>query len=391
MDPIVRENLRSEVAAVVRERRTSIASEVRFVPRSDYVDQGRLSLERSTLFRQYPLAITLSARLANPNDFVTENVAGLPLLIVRGGDGVARAFINACRHRGNVVCPETSGNKTRFTCNYHAWTYNAKGELQSFIDRTAFDGLDVKDFSLVELPSEELHGFVWVVPTPGASINVSEYLGEVIDREIADFKLAGQVVFTEDTLRRDFNWKLGMDTFQEVFHVNILHRDSLKGLFNGLSTFEGLGRHYRFTTIRSTFPDSDANNEEIKGDIRPHTSIVYLLFPNTLLIWQMDHIEVWHVYPAPDSDDKCEMRVLLVVPEPPDERSTRYWNRNWEVLQGSVWKEDFDTMTVIQKNLKSGAVGQFVFGRNEAALQYHHDRIDEAVELDASWSDSVSG
>lgn len=378
MNPTTEQKLGETITDIVKERRTSLANEIRFVSSSDYVERTRLAKERNVLFRSFPLAVTLSCRLPSAHDFVTENAAGLPIIVVRGEDGMARAFVNACRHRGNTVCTETHGNRARFVCGYHAWTYGSDGSCR-FSDPKAFAGLDPADFGLIELPSEERHGFVWVVPTVGADIDIARYLGAELDAEIESFQVGKQVVFVEDTLKKDFNWKLGMDSFQEVYHLNILHKKSLTGMFNGLAAFEPLGRHYRFTPIRTSF-DKAMRDGPVTKDLLPHTSIVYLLFPNTLLIWQMDHIELWHIYPAPDSDDRCIMRVFLVIPEPADERATRYWNRNWEVLQGSVWKEDFDTMKSIYDNLATGVIPQFVLGRNEFALQHYHEQLDKALD-----------
>jgi phenylpropionate dioxygenase-like ring-hydroxylating dioxygenase large terminal subunit len=379
MDPRSEDELRAEIADIVHNRKSSLADDVRFVPSSDYTETARLRAERDILFRTFPLALTLSCRMAKPNDFVTEQVAGISIIATRGADGVVHAFVNVCRHRANTLCTEAAGSKARFVCGYHGWNYGTDGAVR-FSDPKAFVGLDPAKFGLVELPCEERHGFVWVIPTPGAALDVAAYLGPRLDAELADFHIANQIVFVEDTLVRDFNWKLGMDSFQEVYHLNILHKNSLPGMFQGLAAFTALGRHYRFTPIRTSFDKAVAASD---ASVLPHTSIVYLLFPNTLVIWQMDHIELWHIYPAPDSDDRCVMRVFLIIPQAPDERATRYWNRNWEVLQGSVWKEDFDTMAAMQRNMATGLLPEIVFGRNEFALQHFHDQLDDAVRSPA--------
>jgi phenylpropionate dioxygenase-like ring-hydroxylating dioxygenase large terminal subunit len=378
MDSTTEARLRQTITEIVLEKRTSLAENVRLVPSADYVDPERLRKEREVLFRTYPLAVTLSCRLPGTNDFVTEEVAGRSVLVVRGGDGVVRAFVNACRHRANTLCTAAAGSASRFTCGYHAWSYGTDGSVR-FSDKAAFEGLDPKERGLVELPCEERHGLVWIVPTPGASLDVAAYLGPQIDSELGDFGMGTQIVFAEDTLSRDFNWKLSLDSFLEVYHLNILHKNSLPGMFAGLAAFEGFGKHFRFTPIRSSF-DQKAIEEGTIESVLPHTTVLYLLFPNTLVLWQMDHIELWHMYPDPTSDERCRMRVFLLVKEPPDERATRYWNRNWEVLQNSVWKEDFETMTAMQKNMRTGTLASIVFGRNEFALQHLHDELDKALE-----------
>ena len=89
----------------------------------NYSCRERAALERQKLFRDGPVFMGLSARLAKPGDFMTEDVAGMPVLLARGADGKARAFANICRHRAAPVA-EGCGNARAFTCPYHGWTYD---------------------------------------------------------------------------------------------------------------------------------------------------------------------------------------------------------------------------------------------------------------------------
>src|ERR1700684_2839110 len=98
MDSETERRLIAEAAQIVQDRRTSISDAVVVVPRATYVDPARQKAEREVLFRKFPLAVALSARIPNKNDFVTEDVGGLRLIIARGADRVARVFVNACRH-----------------------------------------------------------------------------------------------------------------------------------------------------------------------------------------------------------------------------------------------------------------------------------------------------
>ena len=105
------------------------------------------------------------------------------MLITRDEDGVAHAFLNYCRHRGAEPA-QGCGNARRFTCPYHAWVYDTRGQLIGMPMRDRHDGFDLSPYSLVELPSEERHGFVWVVMRRGHPIDVAAHLGE-LDAEIA--------------------------------------------------------------------------------------------------------------------------------------------------------------------------------------------------------------
>jgi phenylpropionate dioxygenase-like ring-hydroxylating dioxygenase large terminal subunit len=101
-----------------------------------FIDKDRFELEKQKLFLERPQLIALSADLPNPGDFYATDIAGKPILIVRGKDGVAKAFLNACRHRG-VKLAEGCGHGQGFTCPYHGWTYNNDGELISVPSRPA--------------------------------------------------------------------------------------------------------------------------------------------------------------------------------------------------------------------------------------------------------------
>ena len=65
----------------------------------------------------------------NPGDFLTLSVGDAPVLVIRGDDGVVRAFHNVCRHRGSQICRTESGHVRALVCPYHSWTYSQRGEL----------------------------------------------------------------------------------------------------------------------------------------------------------------------------------------------------------------------------------------------------------------------
>lgn len=104
-----------------------------------------------TLFRHYPLFVGLSGRIAKPGDYLAEDHAGLPVLLVRGDDGAARAFVNQCRHRGAPVV-KGCGRASGFSCPYHAWRYDRQGDLIVIPDERSFPGVERASHGLVPLP-----------------------------------------------------------------------------------------------------------------------------------------------------------------------------------------------------------------------------------------------
>ena len=97
------------------------------MPTSRYVDPDRFALEMERIFRRVPLPLALSCELREPGAYKALDAAGVPVLIVRGDDGALRAFVNSCRHRGSPVVGDGCGETRRFTCPYHAWSYDRSG------------------------------------------------------------------------------------------------------------------------------------------------------------------------------------------------------------------------------------------------------------------------
>ena len=109
----------------------NLVDDVLRVPASHYYDPERWRLEMDKLFKRVPLMLAMSCELANPGDYKSMDAVGMPVLLSRGNNGELRAFVNMCSHRGSMIMPEGGGNTHRFTCPYHAWSYDHIGALIS--------------------------------------------------------------------------------------------------------------------------------------------------------------------------------------------------------------------------------------------------------------------
>ena len=134
----------------------------------NYSCRERAALEREKLFRDQPILMGLSTRLPKPGDYLTEDVAGMPVLMTRANDGSVMAFANICRHRAAPVA-QGCGHARAFTCPYHGWTYDLTGKLLGTTDKVGFAGIDLAAHGLVRLPSAEKHGMLFVRPKPAAA------------------------------------------------------------------------------------------------------------------------------------------------------------------------------------------------------------------------------
>jgi len=177
-----------------------------------YTSPSRLEAERRILFRRLPIIVGRESDLPDSGRFFTHDAAGVPLLMTRDPAGKVRAMLNVCRHRSTRLVFETEGSAEKFVCKYHSWTYDLCGQLArpGRVSLPAALEQFMDDSSLVDLPCETRHGFVWVVPAARAGIDVARWLGEV-DGELASRNVEAHVVVSRSTTVRAANWKLAMD------------------------------------------------------------------------------------------------------------------------------------------------------------------------------------
>src|SRR5690606_4494929 len=97
----------------------------------------------------------------------------------------------------------------------------------------------------------------------------------------------------------------------------------------------------------------------------PHATILWFLVPNTVLLHQQDHIQLYQSRPG-RTPDEAHLTVTLYVPKD-SARSDSYWQKNFDLLVGVTDTEDFATAAGIQRGFRTRAQDHVVFGRNEPA------------------------
>ena len=175
---------------------TDLAPSQMRIPLTAYTDEEQYRAERRAVFFESPIAVALSLEVPEPGDFQTQMVMDIPLLITRDRDGLVHCFINVCRHRGAKVCQAGKGHQSRFSCPYHAWTYNNRGELVGIYGEETFGDVDRDSMGLTELACDESAGVIFVCLTPGKTFELSEWLGEFADK-LADQALHDWHLYTE--------------------------------------------------------------------------------------------------------------------------------------------------------------------------------------------------
>ena len=207
------------IAELIAAQKPGHALEQRF-----YVDPEVYALEiERVVMHDWILAGHVS-ELPEPGDFKVLRVAGESAIIVRGADGALNAFANVCRHRGSLVCLESSGSVRKFTCPYHGWTYDIDGNLVAARSMPA--DFDKSAYGLHRVSIDVVHGLLLVSfnPTPpsldGARAEMAEPMALF---GFEDLKVAAYKEYEIPA-----NWKLAVENYQECYHCATAHPDYAK-------------------------------------------------------------------------------------------------------------------------------------------------------------------
>jgi phenylpropionate dioxygenase-like ring-hydroxylating dioxygenase large terminal subunit len=359
-------------------RTTALADGIYRNPVTDYTSPHQAAQERALFFREGAINVGLSALVPKPGDWMTHDYTGVPILLVRKSDGALAAYLNVCRHRGARVAEGKGSGDKDFRCPYHGWCYNLDGALIARPDEPSFAAAECATHGLLPLPVAEKYGMIWVSPTPNAAFDVDKLLGGM-NEELAAYGLGTYHHYETRVLRRRMNWKLGVDTFGETYHLQHLHPDTVSPLFySNRCTFRAFGPNHRMVAARRTL-DELRGVPEKAWNVFDHTVVIAVLFPNTVFTFQRDHVETWHMFPG-ENVDETVMYVSLYVPVPVDNpKSKQHWDNNFNLLMATVEEQDFPTCEGMQRGFASGAQDSIVFGRNEPALQHYHRNITAAL------------
>ena len=362
--------------ASVGERRCAAEGEVTRVPVGDYLSPARLEAERA-LFRQLPLVVGFASQVREPGDFITHSASGVPVLVLRGRDGVLRAFVNACRHRGTLLVSETAGHDLeRVTCPYHAWTYDATGALRGLPHQRAFGALDVEQHGLVPLAVRERFGAVFVVPTPHAAADVDAFL-EPFAADLDGFGLDSHQLFAPSIRTHTLNWKLMIDGSYESYHFKHVHASSIYPMFfDTTGVFAWREPHARMVLPKRSVRELEGTPRD-GWHLRPHANVIYGLFPNALFLVQPDHVMV--VVSWPEAVDRTTFAAGMLVPGGPlSDKATAHFRLNESIFWNAI-EEDIDMAERIQRTLASGANESLTLGRFEFLAARFHEALDRRL------------
>lgn len=360
---------------------TDLLPEVMRLDPSTFSDPEVQRDEIVNVFGRVPMIAAHSSELPGVGDYVAKKLPRNEVVIVRQPDGSVKTFLNMCRHRGARLIDDEAGHCRRFSCPYHGWSYGTDGQLVSITYPDTFGDVDRSELGLVELPTEEALGFVWVIDNPDATIDVAEWLGPEMEELLASYRLDDFVSYQPKSFDEAMNWKVMHDAFLDGYHIKFAHpQTAAKQVHTNVYFTEQRGRHWRFASPRKTIgPWLDGTMEG-----RPSLAniiVTHFISPNCTLLQLDDNFQVLTFYPVSDNPFESRMEMRVLVPKLEDttmteEQWTAKWDKNWKILGMVLAGEDFPILRNTQKGYANGAAPGAVLGRNEVLNQAFHRDIE---------------
>ncbi|HEY2346743.1 MAG TPA: aromatic ring-hydroxylating dioxygenase subunit alpha [Xanthomonadaceae bacterium] len=251
------------------------------IPASWYVDPRVLDLEKKTTFSRTWQLAARADQVREPGRYATCEIAGEPILVVRGDDGVLRGFFNVCRHHAAAVMTEPQGCAKNLRCPYHGWTYTLEGALKgtpSFLSECHFDR---SAHGLAPVAIREWENWVFVrLDREGPSFE--EGFGSQLLSDIASLGLSRLGWLERRHYYFDCNWKVFVDNYLDGgYHVPHLH----KGLDSVLDfkkyTIENGARH----CLQSSPIVKDGDHEKFSSVRGGDRALYYWVHPNFMINW----------------------------------------------------------------------------------------------------------
>jgi choline monooxygenase len=337
----------------------------RTLPAAYYGGAAAIERDRRAVFAHSWQLVAREAQLQGIGDHVVAEVAGIPLLLVRGDDGALRAMHNVCRHRAGplALCDGLAAKRLR--CHYHGWTYALDGRLQSAPDMQSAEAFDPAEVRLPEAQVAQWRGLVFAAT--GTAVPPLADLLEGIDSRVGAAALAGYAWHGRTRYDIDCDWKVYVDNYLEGYHVPHIHPE-----LNRMLDY----RSYRTECARwhSLQWSPLESSGELYGD---GEALYYWLWPNTMLNILPGRMQTNRVLPL--GDGRCRVEFDFYYP-PGVEPARPVRDLEFSDL---VQREDVTICEQVQRGIASGS---WSTGRlnplRESGVHHFHELLRTAYRGD---------
>ena len=292
------------------------------IPATWYTDQRLYQLELQTVFPHSWQVVGRTDQVCEAGQYVTSEIAGEPIVVVRGTDDVLRGFFNVCRHHAAAVMTEPEGRANNLRCPYHGWTYSLTGELKGTPDFSGVCDFDRDANGLVPVDIAVWEN--WVFATldsdhqQASSANLTSFLGPDLIGQIQSLSLQNLHWAERRHYYFDCNWKVFVDNYLDGgYHVPYLHKGLDSVLDYSKYTIEN-GPRFCLQSSPIVSEGAEAQTGAVRKGER---ALYYWIYPNFMINWYdgamdtnlviphgIDHTEVIFDFYFPDLSDAARER-----------------------------------------------------------------------------------
>ena len=365
--------------------------------------------ELESIFRPAWHYVGREEQIKNVGDFFVKELVSFAtsVLITRDKEKHARAFLNACVHRGNQLELKDEGRRGAFYCKFHGWSYGLNGEIEHIPDVEGFPALDCKNLRLKTLKMDVWQGFLFVCLEDKPEQTLQDYLGrQGKDLEGYPFNKCTTKFKFEATINT--NWKTMIDSFCESYHLPALHNRTIKTTMAGPNNPLGragdikikgvhraLAQHgnlkyqpkpvqslgMRYSPGSAITSGGKGGKEQPKGINENQSSDwifdVNIFFPNLILAMTPSMYLVHQVWPLAANKTRYELSGYL---RPATNAAHRFGQQQTIVELRDVVLEDFRLLERQQKNIETGMIKEIYFHDHEMLLRYHNYTIQCKIQ-----------
>ena len=280
----------------------------RAMPTEVYSSPDFVEVELEHIFSKDWYCVGRVDALSAAGDYVSAELAGQPIVVLRDREGTLRAMSNVCLHRMSTLL-HGRGNAKTIVCPYHAWTYNLDGQLRGAPAMTQNEGFCKEHYKLPQVRCEEWLGWIFVCLDLDAA-PVADQLSEVAEM-ISGYDMANYSESFYEEHVWDTNWKVLAENFMESYHLPVCHA----GTIGGLSKLEDMicppGRPaFNYHTILKDESLRIAmahptRNDRLKGEER-RTTYLLALYPSLMITLTPGYF--WYISLHPKGPDQVHIR-----------------------------------------------------------------------------------
>jgi choline monooxygenase len=307
-----------------------------------YADPATAALDRRLVFDRAWQLVAHVCQLRNAGDHVVADLAGLPVIAVRGADGAIRVMHNVCRHRAGPIasCDGLAAKSLR--CRYHGWTYALDGVLRSAPEMGAAPDFEPASIRLPQLAVRIWQGLVFAAVDEANAPDFDAFVAGIDARLGADRGLAHYGHHHRVGYDVACNWKVYVDNYLEGYHVPHIHPGLNRLLdYRSYITETAEWYSYQFSPLESS------DTMYGSGD-----ALYYWLWPNTMLNILPGRLQTNRVVPLGVDRCRVEFDFYYALDESEEAAARRLADLSFS---DEVQVEDLTICEDVQRGLASGS------------------------------------